>query len=123
MPPEPIESFLADGGFLPKGVPLLKHVMALPGQIVCRTGDTITVGGIAMGNTHERDSRGRDLPVWSGCRTLGPGEVFLMNPTVPDSLDGRYFGPFPASSIVGRATPLWTDEDSDGRLGWDAPEH
>ncbi|MDA8253523.1 MAG: S26 family signal peptidase, partial [Rhodospirillales bacterium] len=30
--PEPIASYLADGGFLPKGVPLLKHVMALPGQ-------------------------------------------------------------------------------------------
>ena len=36
--PEPIASYLADGGFLPKGVPLLKHVMALPGQTVCRNG-------------------------------------------------------------------------------------
>jgi type IV secretory pathway protease TraF len=38
-PPEPIASYLADGGFLPKGVLLLKHVMALPGQTVCRAGD------------------------------------------------------------------------------------
>jgi len=41
-PPEPIASYLADGGFLPKGVPLLKHVMALPGQTVCRDGDVVT---------------------------------------------------------------------------------
>ena len=44
---------------------------------------------------------------------LRPGEVFLMNPTVPDSLDGRYFGPLPAASIVARAV-LWTDEAGDG---------
>jgi hypothetical protein len=38
-PPEPIASNLADGGFLPKGVPLLKHVMAVAGQTVCREND------------------------------------------------------------------------------------
>ncbi|MEI9986597.1 MAG: S26 family signal peptidase [Aliidongia sp.] len=119
-PPEPVASFLADGGFLPKGVPLLKHVMALPGQTVCRTGDAVTVDGITVGYARERDHLGRTLPAWSGCRTLRPGEVFLMNPTVPDSLDGRYFGPFPTSSIVGRAVPLLTDEDGDGRFEWRA---
>jgi type IV secretory pathway protease TraF len=43
-----------------------------------------------------------------------------MNPTVPDSLDGRYFGPLPVASIVARATPLYTDEDGDGRFVWRA---
>ena len=43
-----------------------------------------------------------------------------MNPTVPDSLDGRYFGPLPATSIVARAVPLWTDEAGDGRFVWRA---
>jgi len=119
-PPEPIASFLADGGFLPKGVSLLKHVMALPGQTVCRTGDAITVDGITVGDARERDHLGRVLPAWSGCRALPPSEVFLMNQTVPDSLDGRYFGPLPTSSIVGRAEPLLTDEDGDGRFEWRA---
>jgi conjugative transfer signal peptidase TraF len=119
-PPEPVASFLAGGGFLPNGVPLLKHVMALPGQTVCRTGDAIIVDGIAAGDARERDHLGRPLPRWSGCRTLRPGEVFLMNPTVPDSLDGRYFGPLPTSSIVGRAVPILTDEDGDGRFEWRA---
>jgi type IV secretory pathway protease TraF len=27
-----------------------------------------------------------------------------------NSLDGRYFGPLPAASIVGRAIPLWTEQ-------------
>jgi conjugative transfer signal peptidase TraF len=120
-PPEPIASFLADGGFLPRGVPLLKHVMALPGQMVCRTADAVTVDDIDVGDARDRDHWGRALPVWSGCRTLGTGEVFLMNPAAPDSLDGRYFGPLPISSIVGRAVPLLTDEDGDGRFEWRAP--
>ena len=46
-----------------------------------------------------------------------------MNWDVPDSLDGRYFGPIPASSVIGRALPLWTDEDGDGRFVWRAPTH
>jgi len=119
-PPEPIASYLADGGFLPKGVPLLKRVMALPGQIVCRDGDIVTVDHVEVGAAKTRDHLGRPLPRWSGCHTLSSGEVFLMNPTVPDSLDGRYFGPLPVTSIVARAVPLWTDEAGDGRFVWRA---
>jgi conjugative transfer signal peptidase TraF len=119
-PPEPIASFLADGGFLPKNVLLLKHVLALPGQTVCRTGAIVTVDGVDVGEARDRDHFGRSLPRWSGCRTVRPDEVFLMNPTVQDSLDGRYFGPFPAASIVARAVPIWTDEEGDGRFVWRA---
>ena len=108
MPPEPLASFLADRGYLPEGVPLLKHILALPGEIVCRTGRTITVDGIAVGQALARDRRGRRLPSWQGCRAIPSGEVFLMNRRPEDSLDGRYFGPLPASAIAGQAEPLWT---------------
>jgi conjugative transfer signal peptidase TraF len=110
MPPEPVASFLSDGGYLPKGVPLLKHVAAVPGQRICRLGRAITIDGVVIAAARERDSRGRDLPVWSGCRIIANTEIFLMNADVPDSLDGRYFGPLPAASIIGRATPLWTND-------------
>ena len=119
-PPEPVASYLADGGFLPKGVPLLKNVMAVAGQTVCRAGDAITIDQIEVGVARDRDHLGRPLPRWSGCHTLTPGEIFLMNPTVPDSLDGRYFGPFPITSIIARAVPLWTDEAGDGHFVWRA---
>ena len=33
----------------------------------------------------------------------------------------RYFGPIPKNSVIGRALPLWTDEESDGRYQWRAP--
>ena len=109
-PPEPLARFLADRGYLPRGVPLLKHVAALAGQSVCRIGRSVTVDANKMGETRERDSRGRALPVWEGCRIIGQDEVFLMNPRSADSLDGRYFGPLPAASIVGRAIPVWVNQ-------------
>jgi len=109
-PPEPLARFLADRGYLPRGVPLLKHVAALAGQSVCRIGRSVTVDTIELGEARERDSRNRALPVWQGCRVIAKGDVFLMNPQSADSLDGRYFGPLPAASIVGRAIPLWIDQ-------------
>ena len=119
--PEPLATFLSDGGYLPRGVPLLKRVAALPGQRVCRTGLAITVDGVPMGDALARDRRGRPLPIWQGCRLVANGELFLMNWQVRDSLDGRYFGPLPATAVIGRATPLYTDEDGDGRFVWRAP--
>ena len=118
--PEPLASFLAERGYLPRGVPLMKRVAALPGQQVCRTGTHVTIDGIAMGDALARDRLGRDLPIWQGCRRIAGNEIFLMNWSVEDSLDGRYFGPVSASSIIGRATPLYTDEDGDGRFEWRA---
>jgi conjugative transfer signal peptidase TraF len=111
MPPEPLAAFLSDGGYLPRGVPMLKRVLALPGQTVCRNGLAISVDTIEMGQARERDGRGRSLPVWQGCRVIANDELFLMNWQSEDSLDGRYFGAVPASSIIGRAIPVWTDED------------
>jgi type IV secretory pathway protease TraF len=108
-------------GYIGRGVPLLKRVMALPGHEVCRTGRTITVDHVALGEALDRDRLGRDLPVWRGCRTVARDEFFLMNPDVPDSLDGRYFGPILAHAVIGKATPIYTDEEGDGHFVWRAP--
>jgi conjugative transfer signal peptidase TraF len=110
-PPEPLATFLDLNGYLPIGVPMLKRVLALPGQMVCRKGLTILVDGIDMGNALSRDSRGRPLPVWQGCRVVGADELFLMNWQSADSLDGRYFGLVPHSSVIGKALPVWTREE------------
>jgi conjugative transfer signal peptidase TraF len=110
-PPEPLATFLAEGGYLPRGVPLLKRVLALHGQTVCRDQLTITVDKIRVGEVRERDRRGRPLPIWQGCHVIADGEVFLMNWQSADSLDGRYFGALPTSAIIGRAEPLWTGEE------------
>ena len=111
MPPEPLATFLDERRYLPLGVPLLKHVLALPGQTVCRSDRTITVDGVTVGDALDRDHLGRPLPVWHGCRVVGAGNVFLMNWQSGDSLDGRYFGSLPTTTVVGRADPLWTDQE------------
>jgi conjugative transfer signal peptidase TraF len=108
-PPQPLDSFLDRRGYLPLGVPLVKHVVGLSGQRVCRLRRTITVDGVAVAVALERDRRGRALPSWTGCRVIRPAEVFLMNLESRDSLDGRYFGPLPITAIIGQAQPLWIE--------------
>ena len=51
QPPEPLATFLADGNYLPRNVPMLKRVLALPGQTVCRDHLTITVDKICDGRS------------------------------------------------------------------------
>ena len=105
-PPPTIASFLDKGGYLPLGLPLLKRVAALPGQTVCRTGDTISIDGNAVAVAQTSDRLGRALPVWTGCRTLAADQLFFLNADREDSLDGRYFGPLPAATVIGQATPM-----------------
>ena len=106
-PPERLAHWLSTRGYLPEGVPLLKHVAAKAGQRTCRSGDAVSVDGRRVAIARARDGQGRPLPVWQGCRTLRSGELLLLTPAHPDSLDGRYFGPLPASAVIGRATPLY----------------
>ncbi|RVM14252.1 S26 family signal peptidase [Sinorhizobium meliloti] len=111
MPPGELAGFLDQRGYLPKGVPLLKRVLALAGTKVCRNGKAISAYDMVYGEAHERDSRDRALPVWQRCITIEKGQAFFMNWDVPDSLDGRYFGALPLSTVIGRAVPLWTDDE------------
>ena len=110
-PPDLLAAFLDLNGYLPIGVPMLKRVLALPGQTVCRNGLKIAVDGVDVGEARDRDGRNRPLPVWHGCRVIADGDVFVMNWQSADSLDSRYFGPLPASAVIGRAVPVWTDEE------------
>jgi conjugative transfer signal peptidase TraF len=110
-PPDLLAAFLDLNGYLPIGIPMLKRVLALPGQTVCRNGVDIVLDGVHVGEARERDGRNRPLPVWHGCRVIADGDVFVMNWQSADSLDSRYFGPLPASAVIGRAVPVWTDEE------------
>lgn len=111
MPPDELANFLDERRYLPKGLPLLKRVLALGGSEVCRSGTDITAYGMSYGQARARDSQGRSLPVWQGCRQIAESEVFFMNWDAPDSFDSRYFGPLPFTTVIGRAIPLWTTDD------------
>lgn len=117
-PPQRIGRWMAARGYLGENVPLLKHVAAKAGQRVCRIGGTVTVDGqpVTLALTHDRLAR--PLPVWRGCRTLEADELLLLNPAHPDSLDGRYFGPLPTATVLGRAIPILTRDTPEAPLIW-----
>jgi conjugative transfer signal peptidase TraF len=117
-PSPALRRFLAARGYLPAGVPLLKQVAGVRGDTVCRDGPDITVNGELVGTALAADRRGRQLPVWQGCRTIAVGQAFVMNRHAPGSFDGRYFGPVSRHRIIGRARPIWTDETGSGEHVW-----
>jgi conjugative transfer signal peptidase TraF len=95
-------------GYLPQGVPVLKRIAALAGDEICSSGDAIRIDGSRVATRLAVDKEGRPLPSWSGCLRLDGTKVLLLMAMVPDSFDGRYFGPIQRSAIIGKATPLWT---------------
>jgi len=94
-------------GYLPVAVPAVKRVAAAAGARVCAHGASVAIDGRRVATRLAADRRGRPLPWWHGCRTLAPGEIFLLAARSADSFDGRYFGPSPAADVIGRAYLLW----------------
>ena len=92
---------------LPAGKLLLKQLAAVEGDVVCRTGATVTVNGVIAAIAKPATADGRALPAWSGCRALGPGKVLVLTRHA-GSFDSRYFGPIGADQIIGIAHPLVT---------------
>jgi conjugative transfer signal peptidase TraF len=107
-PPLELAQWLAARRYLPSNVPLIKHVAALGGQAVCGRDGIVWIDGRRAASALPNDRFGRRLRPFQGCRRLQADEVFLLNAEASHSLDGRYFGPLPRTSIVGRATVLWT---------------
>lgn len=93
--------------YLPANVPLVKRVVAAPGDEVCAAGARVMVNGRLVARRLDRDGAGRPVPWWSGCAELGPGEYFLLMADSTVSFDGRYFGVSEARDIVGKARLIW----------------
>lgn len=104
----PAAAALADERhYLPRTIPLLKHVAALAGQCVCIHDHVVFIDGQPLARTLVLDSKQRVLPVWNHCRALNDDELFLFNAQREASFDSRYFGPIRRNAVRGRAIPLW----------------
>jgi type IV secretory pathway protease TraF len=107
--PEPLATFLAERGYLPKGVPLLKRVLGVSGQTVCRSNLAIT-SMASRWAMRCRDRAGRDLP-------SGRAAAASERRSLPHELAGpRQPGRSLLRPDVHRPDhrprgPLWTDED------------
>jgi conjugative transfer signal peptidase TraF len=107
-PPEEVRAFAVARGYLPANVPLVKRVAAMTGDVVCAFSGIVVINDRVVAETLVIDGEGRPLPSWNECRALQEDEVFPLMEGVPDSFDGRYFGPVTTAEIVGRLVPLWT---------------
>jgi len=88
--------------YIPYDNPLIKRVVAIEGDKVCRKNNRISVPNYADTIVYERDSSGRAMPVWSECRTLQSGEVFVISASDMAGFDSRYFGPVGPDNILGK---------------------
>lgn len=103
--PEHVRELVKSRQYLPPNVPLIKRVVGIAGDRICRNGEKILVNNVTVVVAVIEDDQRRKLPVWSGCTTLGPDGFFLLQ-NHPKSFDGRYFGPIDRSLIIGRARKL-----------------
>ncbi|MDE3115202.1 MAG: S26 family signal peptidase [Pseudomonadota bacterium] len=106
--PERAARLAAQRAYLPLGDPVVKQVGAMSGDEVCSTNNAIAINGQRVALRLTADKEGRPLPSWRGCLRLHRDQVLLLTARVPDSFDGRYFGPTRRDAIIGKAIPLWT---------------
>lgn len=102
LPSKALAQDLADRGVLSSGKLLIKRVMAVGGDTVCRKGGAVMLNGRLVATARDVDSRGHALPIWTGCVTLSTSDVFLLGDTA-GSYDGRYFGVTRVSEVLGKA--------------------
>jgi type IV secretory pathway protease TraF len=86
---------------------LIKTVAATAEQTVA-IGRTVSIEGVELPRSAlvQRDGKGRMLVPYSG-GAVPRGEVFLHSGFV-GSYDSRYFGPVPATGILGLAEEVFT---------------
>ena len=93
-----------------RGLPLLKRVVALAGDVVSVSSSGVSINGQLLPNSAPlvRDEAGRPLAM-AGLDhfTLGTDQAFLMGVT-PTSWDSRYFGPVSVSQCSGSFVPVLT---------------
>ena len=106
--PDSVKILADERHYLPSNVPLVKHIAAVSGDVVCSSNWTVFINGKKAVHQLKSDRTGRSLTRWSGCRRLGQDEYFLLG-SAPDSFDSGYFGPVKNVRVIGRLVPLWTE--------------
>ena len=101
-----------DGGHCPDGgAPLLKPVVARPGDVVELSGRGIGVNGKLLPKTGplDRDNKGRQLQHWPfGRYRVLEGTLWVASSYSDRSFDSRYFGPIDQRLIRDHLRPLLT---------------
>jgi conjugative transfer signal peptidase TraF len=99
-------------GVCPDGAaPLLKPIVARPGDTVEMSAGGISVNGRLLPQTAPvaQDRYGRPLRAWpNGRYPVADGFVWVASSYNRGSYDSRYMGPIPTRLIRSRLKPVWT---------------
>jgi signal peptidase I len=84
---------------------LIKRVIALPGQTIYSSGNSIYIDGRRLAEPYlpAHDPLGPPIASREHPYRVPPGEFYVLGDNRADSCDSRYWGPIQGSSIVGKA--------------------
>ena len=88
----------------PEGGDLVKRVIALPGQTIYSSGNSIYVNGRLLAEPYlpQYDPLGPAIASSQHPYRVPPGEFYVLGDNRADSCDSRYWGPLKGSSIIGK---------------------
>jgi signal peptidase I len=94
-----------------QGSDLVKRVIALPGQTIYSSGNSIYVNGKLLAEPYlpHYDPLGPPIPHASRQHPyrVPPGEFYVLGDNRAISCDSRYWGPIKGSSIIGKVVLVW----------------
>ena len=94
---------------------LVKRVIALPGQTIYSSGNSIYVNGRLLAEPYlpHDDPLGPPIPDASSQHPyrVPPGEFYMLGDNRAGSCDSRYWGPIKGSSMVGKVVLDWWHDD------------
>jgi signal peptidase I len=95
----------------PQAGDLVKRVIALPGQTIYSSGNSIYVNGRLLAEPYlpHDDPLGPQIPDASSRHPyrVPPGEFYVMGDNRAISCDSRFWGPISGSSIIGKVVLVW----------------
>ena len=98
-----------------QGGDLVKRVIALPGQTIYSSGNSIYVNGRLLAEPYlpHDDPLGPPIPGASEQHPyrVPPGELYMLGDNRAISCDSRYWGPIEGSSIIGKVVLVWWHDD------------
>jgi signal peptidase I len=97
---------------------LIKRVIALPGQTIYSSGNSIYVNGRLLSEPYlpHNDTLWPAVASRQHPYRVPPGEFYMLGDNRSDSCDSRYWGPIKGSTIVGKAVLLfWRNNHPDFR--------
>jgi signal peptidase I len=92
---------------------LVKRVIALPGQTIYSSGNSVYVNGRLLAEPYlpHDDPLGPPIASSQHPYRVPPGEFYLLGDNRAISCDSRYWGPIKGSSIVGKVVLVWWHDD------------